>query len=271
MLKERRRFGASFFVERKQIMGLERMTGDWHQYKDLFLLADEDEAMLARYIEQTERWLWTVANTTVGVAAVRVVNPYEGELMAIAVAPAHQQQGTGSAFLQALIAAYARRGWWTLTVGTGDTGPAQLRFYLKNGFRPDHIRPFFFSQYAAPIEDQWGPLQNMIVFKRLLKPLPHWVVPTTAAIWQPLAVTQPLAPWPVATGDGTMGWSLAPVKQAQTLTFVGAAFDFALNQWAALLNPQPLAADTDLAALWRYWRRAYPAYVVPANYFRGNK
>lgn len=248
------------------------MQAPWTTYRSLFLLADEDETMLRRYIDRTERWVWTAHGHVVGVAAVGIRNSYEGEIMAIAVAPDQQGQGTGSAFLQALLAVYRRRGWWTLSVGTGDTGPAQLHFYLKNGFRFDHVRPFFFTQYAQPLRDDWGALRDMVVFKQLLKPLPRWDVPMTEAVWQPLPVgstAQP--PYPVATGDGTPGWTLHPLSQPRTLMLVGAVFDFALSQWQAVLAPEALPADTDLPALWRYWRQAYPGVIVPTHYFPGNK
>jgi GNAT superfamily N-acetyltransferase len=248
---------------------LEELTGDWQLYRALFLLADEDQKMLAQYIDRSDRWLWRVNGTVIGVAAVLPRNPYEGELMAIAITPAGQNRGTGSAFLQALLTNYRQRGWWTLSVGTGDTGPQQLHFYLQNGFRFDHVRPYFFKQYETPIQDEWGQLRDMVVLKQLLKPLPQWRLPVPTTKWQPVADDPQQRPAPVATSDGTPGWSLLPIKTPAPLTVVGAVFDFALTQWSAILVPRgySLPADTNLQALWYYHHPQQPAIVVPAIYF----
>ncbi|MEJ1317924.1 hypothetical protein QY886_01355 [Latilactobacillus sakei] len=59
-------------------------------------------------------------------------------------------------------------GYRTLLVGTGDGSLAAIAFYLRQGFRFDHIRKGFFEQYQAPIIENGIQLQDMVVLRQPL-------------------------------------------------------------------------------------------------------
>lgn len=119
-------------------------------FRDLLLLADPSDAMVARYIDGSDMFVWrTGCGETVGEAVV----DRRGEIKNLAVAPAFQRQGWGRRILDDLCARYAGK-FPVLTVGTSDGG---VPFYERCGFRYSHtVRNFFTDNYPEPVIDEDG-------------------------------------------------------------------------------------------------------------------
>lgn len=146
-----------------------RREGDVPRCRRLLLLADESEAMVARYLPRGELW---VAEHGEALCAVAVLTD-EGrglcELKNLAVAPECQRQGIGRRFVAFLREHYATR-FREMRVGTGET-PRTLGFYRACGFRPfGRLRDFFTEHYAAPIVDDGVLLRDMVLLHLPLSP-----------------------------------------------------------------------------------------------------
>lgn len=140
-------------------MILTQVTENKKAHLPLLLLADPEEAMIDRYLEQGE--LWTLADGG-AVIAVAVVMPLDGglcELKNLAVDEAHQNCGYGTYLVQQLAARYARR-YKAMLVGTADAGTA---YYEKLGFTYHHtVSGFFTDNYSEPIWDKGQQCIDMI-------------------------------------------------------------------------------------------------------------
>ena len=148
-------------------MEMLEITENKKAYLDLLLLADEEEAMVDRYLEKGTMYL-LAEDGVKGECVVLDVGDSTLEIKNIAVAPGFHRKGYGKAMIDLLEKKY--RGKYTrLQVGTGDS-PATLGFYKACGFTPSHIIPNFFTDnYAHPIYDGGVLLRDMIY---LQKPLP---------------------------------------------------------------------------------------------------
>lgn len=139
-------------------------TDDKWAHRDLLLLADPSEAMVARYLAHSDMYLWRMpSGSVVGEA---VIDPH-GEIKNLAVAPAFQQHGWGRRILEDLCARYAEK-FPVLTVGTSEGG---VSFYERCGFRYSHtVRNFFTNHYPEPVIDEDGTrCRDMIYLTRITR------------------------------------------------------------------------------------------------------
>ena len=130
-------------------MEIRKLETDQKKYLDLLLLADEQENMVDRYLERGTMYVLEDD----GVKAECVVTD-EGngilELKNIAVEPAFQGKGYGTAMVDFLIRTYKEQ-FTVLQVGTGDS-PSTIPFYEACGFRRHHlVKNFFTDHYDHPI------------------------------------------------------------------------------------------------------------------------
>ena len=135
-------------------------------FLDLLLLADEEEAMVDRYLEKGTMYL-LAEDGVKGECVVLDVGDGTLEIKNIAVAPAFHRKGYGKAMIDLLEQKY--RGQYTrLQVGTGDS-PATLGFYKACGFTRSHTVPNFFTDnYRHPIYDGGVLLRDMIYLQKPL-------------------------------------------------------------------------------------------------------
>lgn len=118
------------------------------RFLPLLLLADPEEAMIDRYLEDGELWVWEEDGTVIGVAVVLALDDTTCELKNLAVDEYWQGRGYGSALVRALAAHYSAH-YHKMLVGTSDDGVA---FYKRLGFVEDHVVPGFFTEwYQEPI------------------------------------------------------------------------------------------------------------------------
>ena len=145
-------------------MNITKITHNKKAYLPLLLLADEEEAMLDRYLERGTMYVLDDG----GVKAECVVTD-EGsgilEIKNLAVEPAYQKHGYGRALID-FIAARHKNTHRILQVGTGDS-PSTVPFYEKCGFTRSHIvKNFFTDNYSRPIYDGGVLLKDMVYLRR---------------------------------------------------------------------------------------------------------
>lgn len=145
-------------------MKITKITNNKKAYLPLLLLADEEEAILDRYLERGTMYVLDDG----GVKAECVVTD-EGsgilEIKNLAVEPAYQKHGYGKALID-FIAARHKDTHWILQVGTGDS-PSTVPFYEKCGFTRSHIvKNFFTDNYSRPIYDGGVLLKDMVYLRR---------------------------------------------------------------------------------------------------------
>ncbi len=147
-------------------MQITKITHNKKAYLPLLLLADEEEAMLDRYLERGSMYVLEDG----GVKAECVVTD-EGsgilEIKNLAVEPAFQKHGYGKALID-FIAARHKNTHRILQVGTGDS-PSTVPFYEKCGFTRSHIvKNFFTDNYSRPIYDGGVLLKDMVYLRKQL-------------------------------------------------------------------------------------------------------
>lgn len=145
-------------------MQITKITHNKKAYLPLLLLADEEEAMLDRYLERGSMYVLDDG----GVKAECVVTD-EGygilEIKNLAVKPAFQKHGYGKALID-FIAARHKNTHRILQVGTGDS-PSTVPFYEKCGFTRSHIvKNFFTDNYSRPIYDGGVLLKDMVYLRK---------------------------------------------------------------------------------------------------------
>ncbi len=129
---------------------------------ELLLLADPSEDKIRSYLTGSNCFVASLDGVVVGACVVqpRSIDTYE--FMSIAVNPAHQKSGYGTALLKWVIDFYRNSGARQLEVGTGTFG-YQLAFYQRQGFRVTSIdHNFFVKNYPEPIYEDGIQLFDML-------------------------------------------------------------------------------------------------------------
>lgn len=135
-------------------------------YIKLLLLADEQESMIDKYIENGKMFVLEDD----GVKAECVITD-EGdgilEIKNIAVLPEFQKNGYGKALINFLENKY-NSDYCKLRVGTGDS-PLTIPFYKKIGFSESYrLKNFFIENYDHPIYECGKRLIDMIVLEKII-------------------------------------------------------------------------------------------------------
>ena len=144
-------------------MQIIKLTSNKKQYLPLLLLADEEEAMIDRYLNRGD--MYVLKDGTVKAECV-VTDEGGGilEIKNIAVQPLFQRRGYAKTLLEFIERTY-KSSFKTLQVGTGDS-PATIPFYQKLGFVRSHIiKNFFTDNYDRPIFEEGKQLKDMIYLK----------------------------------------------------------------------------------------------------------
>ena len=129
---------------------------------DLLLLADPSEEKIRSYLSSSKCFVALMGAEVVGACVVQPLGSETHELMSIAVHPAYQQCGYGTALLKWVIDFYRNAGATQLELGTGTFG-YQLAFYQRQGFRVTSIeRDFFIKNYPEPIFEDGIQLFDML-------------------------------------------------------------------------------------------------------------
>lgn len=155
------------YLEKIKIIGLSmkiiEIVENKKYYMELLLLADEQEDMIDRYLENGKMYILDDN----GVKCECVVNDMGNgvlEIKNIATVPEYQGKGYAKAMIDFIIAKY-REKYSILQVGTGDS-LSTITFYEKCGFVRSHIIPSFFTDnYKHPIYEDGIQLVDMVYLK----------------------------------------------------------------------------------------------------------
>ena len=152
----------------KNIRGAQiiKITHNKKQYLPLLLLADEEEAMIDRYLERGTMYVLEDGDVK---AECLVTDEGDGilEIKSLATLPQFQRRGYAKALINFIEAKYKER-FKILQVGTGDS-PATIPFYQKLGFVRSHIiKNFFTDNYSRPIYDGGVLLKDMVYLRKQL-------------------------------------------------------------------------------------------------------
>lgn len=135
----------------------------------LLLLADPSVEMVNRYLPDGE--LWEMRRENGDLLCVAVVSPVSDtvcELKNLAVTQDEHGRGIGGRMLEHLFRAYAPR-YESMLVGTSNSNPRAIVFYVRHGFRyADTLTGFFTDNYPEPIIEDGIPCVDMLVLKRPL-------------------------------------------------------------------------------------------------------
>lgn len=145
-------------------MEIRELKRDKKQFLSLLLLADEQEDMIDRYIENGT--VYVLDDDGVKCQCV-VTDEGNGilEIKNIATKPEHQGKGYGKKLIDFLIMNY-REAYSVLQVGTGDSS-LTVPFYEKCGFIRSHsIKNFFTDHYDHPIYEGGVQLVDMVYLRR---------------------------------------------------------------------------------------------------------
>ena len=142
------------------------VTENKKQYLDLLLLADEQEAMIDRYLDKGRMYVLDDK----GIKCECVITD-EGngvlEIKNIATVSEHQGKGYAKALIDFVVKKYKEQ-YTVLQVGTGDS-PLTIPFYEKCGFVRSHSIPNFFTDnYDHPIFECGVQLVDMVYLQRAL-------------------------------------------------------------------------------------------------------
>lgn len=145
---------------------IRRVDTDKKRYLDLLLLADEQEDMIDRYLDEGTMYVLE-DNGLKGVCVVTDEGDGLLEIKNIATDPACQGRGYGRKLIDYVADTY-RGQFHTLQVGTGDS-PSTVPFYEKSGFVRSHvIENFFIDNYDHIIIDGGVQLKDMVYLKKSL-------------------------------------------------------------------------------------------------------
>lgn len=147
-------------------MQIIKVTSNKKQYLPLLLLADEEEAMIDRYLERGTMYVLEDGGVK---AECLVTDEGDGilEIKSLATLPQFQGRGYAKTLLEFIERTY-KSSFKTLQVGTGDS-PATIPFYQKLGFVRSHIiKNFFTDNYSRPIYDGGVLLKDMVYLRKQL-------------------------------------------------------------------------------------------------------
>ncbi|MBZ9571526.1 GNAT family N-acetyltransferase [Methanobrevibacter sp. TMH8] len=135
------------------------------EFLDLLLLADEEEEMIDKYLEDGE--LFTLYDDDLKSLCVLTSLKDSYELKNIATYPQYQNQGYGQKLIEFIIDyCKCKNKFKSIYVGTGDCEKI-INFYEKCGFEKSHkISNFFVDNYKKPIFEDDKQLIDMIYLKR---------------------------------------------------------------------------------------------------------
>ena len=147
-------------------MKIKKIKTNKRQYLSLLLLADEQEDMIDKYLDNGTMYL--LEDDGVKSECV-ILDVGDGilEIKNIATVPEYQGKGYGKTLIDFISEKYKNR-YSILQVGTGDS-PLTIPFYEKCGFVRTHKIPNFFTDYYDhPIYECGVQLVDMIYLQKKL-------------------------------------------------------------------------------------------------------
>ena len=136
------------------------------KYMPLLLIADEQESMIAKYLNKGEMFVLDDGGIK-GEIVVTDEGPGVLEIKNLAVLPEYQRRGYGKKLIEFICEKY-KNNFKQVLVGTGDS-PLTVPFYESCGFVKSHVvKNFFTDNYDNPIFEAGVRLIDMIYLKKRL-------------------------------------------------------------------------------------------------------
>ncbi|WP_418981925.1 GNAT family N-acetyltransferase [Alistipes sp.] len=131
--------------------------------RDLLLLADESEESVADYVGRGTCYVARQGSVVLGEYVLLHTRPFTAEIVNLAVAPAWQRRGIGTALIRHAVATARGAGFRRLEIGTGDAGTGQIALYERCGFvRCGVDRDYFRRYYPSPIVENGVECRDMV-------------------------------------------------------------------------------------------------------------
>lgn len=142
---------------------IREVTENKRNFMDLFLIGDESEVMIMKYLDPGRLHVGSTNNEVVAVI-MTVENPDGSvEVKNLAVDPAYRCKGIGKRMLDHIENLYPDK---KIILGTGET-PSTIRFYKSCGYKYSHRIPDFFTvNYTHPIVEEGVTLCDMIYLSK---------------------------------------------------------------------------------------------------------
>ena len=149
-------------------MNIQQGTENKRTYMDILLLADPQEDMIERYLDQSDLFVLSEEGVIKTVCAVQMLKDRRCEIKNIATVEEEQGKGYGRNMIHYVCEHYSDR-CDMMYVGTGNSRKT-LEFYEKCGFVNSHILAGFFTDnYAEPIYEDGVQLVDMVYLKKKLE------------------------------------------------------------------------------------------------------
>ena len=147
------------------MMNILPITYNKKDFLPLLLIADEQESMIDKYLENGEMFAGFKNNLAIAVCVVIFLNEETIEIKNLAIHPNYQHQGYGKIMINFICQQFKGK-YKNLLVGTGNS-PLTIPFYEKLGFLYSHQIPnFFIDNYDHPIIEDGIQLVDMIYLKK---------------------------------------------------------------------------------------------------------
>lgn len=149
-------------------MNIQQVTENKRTYMDILLLADPQEDMIERYLDQSDLFVLSEEGVIKTVCAVQMLKDRKCEIKNIATVAGEQGKGYGRNMIHYVCEHYSDR-CDMMYVGTGNSRKT-LEFYEKCGFVNSHIvAGFFTDHYQEPIYEDGVQLVDMVYLKKKLE------------------------------------------------------------------------------------------------------
>lgn len=144
------------------------VLSDKRKYLPLLLLGDEQESLIAGYLNIGDLFALERDGETLAVCVVTREGPGRYELQNIAVAPQYWRQGLGRALMEFIWTHYPDLE--VLQLGTGDS-PSTIGFYRALGFEETgREKDYFLNCYDHPIYEDGKQLRDRVFFQKTKVP-----------------------------------------------------------------------------------------------------
>lgn len=155
-------------LEGRSMIALQKTLANRESYKPLLLMADEDEAMLNRYIQQGDLYEVRIAEDIIGVALFIPVDEQTIELKNIALRQTYRGQGIAKEMIFQAETLFKRDGYIRMTVGTANSSINNIALYQKMGFRLYEVKRDFFYTYKKTIVEHGIQAHDLWMFEKAL-------------------------------------------------------------------------------------------------------
>jgi len=145
-------------------MKIEKITHNKKQHLDLLLLADEQESMIDKYLENGDMFALFDGDLKT-VCVVAAADGETCELKNIATYEKYRGKGYAKALIK-YVGDFYKNDYRAMLVGTGEV-PTILSFYESCGFEKSHrIKNFFTDNYDHPMFEEGAQLVDMVYLRK---------------------------------------------------------------------------------------------------------